>query len=85
MACPVVGTTAGGIPEVVTDETTGFLVPPKDSPALAAAIIRLLENKTLRNEMAAQGRTMVATNHSEKHMCEKLEALYQRYLSGNNE
>jgi len=85
MACPVVGTTAGGIPEVVTDEITGLLVPPKDSPALAAAIIRLLENKTLRNEMAAQGRTMVATNHSEKHMCEKLEALYQRYLSGNNE
>jgi glycosyltransferase involved in cell wall biosynthesis len=85
MACPVVGTTAGGIPEVVADEKSGLLVPTKDSPALAAAIIRLLENKTLRNEMAARGRTMMATNHSEKHMCEKLEALYQRYLSGNSE
>ena len=85
MACPVVGTIAGGIPEVVADGKTGLLVPPKDSPALAAAIIRLLENKTLRNEMAAQGRTMVTTNHSENHMCEKLEALYQRYLSGNRE
>ena len=85
MACPVVGTTAGGIPEVVADEKTGLLVPPKDSQTLATAIHRLLRNKTFRNEMATRGQSMVKANHSQAHMCQQLEALYQRYLSGNRE
>jgi glycosyltransferase involved in cell wall biosynthesis len=85
MACPVVGTTAGGIPEVVADEQSGLLVPIKNSPALAAAINRLLENEAFRNELTVRGQAMVNANHSEEHMCQQLEALYQRYLSGNRE
>ncbi|HIG80864.1 MAG TPA: glycosyltransferase, partial [Verrucomicrobiales bacterium] len=85
MACPVVGTTAGGIPEVVADEKSGLLVPTKNPPALAAAINRLLENEAFRNELAARGQVMVKANHSQEHMCQQLEALYQRYLSGNRE
>src|SRR5213075_463863 len=44
MACarPIVATTAGGIPEIVEDGATGLLVPPRDAPALAAAIVRAL-------------------------------------------
>ena len=83
MACPVVGTTAGGIPEVVADEKSGLLVPTKDSSALAGAINRLLENKTFRSKLAKRGQAMVKAGHSEEHMCLKLEAIYQRYLSGN--
>ena len=83
MACPVVGTTVGGIPEVVADEKSGLLVPTKDSPALAAAINRLLENKTFRSKLATRGQAMVKASHSEEHMCLQLETLYQRYLSGN--
>jgi glycosyltransferase involved in cell wall biosynthesis len=85
MACPVVGTTAGGIPEVVADEKSGLLVPTKDSPALAAAINRLLKNEAFRNELATRGQAMVKANHSQEHMCQQLEALYRRYLSGNKE
>jgi glycosyltransferase involved in cell wall biosynthesis len=85
MACPVVGTTAGGIPEVVADEQSGLLVPTKNPQALAAAINRLLENKAYRNELAARGQAMVKSSHSEEHMCQQLETLYQRYLSGNKE
>jgi glycosyltransferase involved in cell wall biosynthesis len=35
---PVVATTVGGLPEVVTDGETGYLVPPADSAAIAAAV-----------------------------------------------
>ena len=48
---PVVVTNVGSIPEVVDDGKTGFIVPPRDSKALADAIIKLLKNDKLRKEM----------------------------------
>jgi glycosyltransferase involved in cell wall biosynthesis len=39
---PVVATAAGGVPELIDDGRTGFLVPPGDAPALAEALRRLL-------------------------------------------
>ena len=47
---PVVATTAGGLPEVVEDGVTGILVPPGDPDALAAAIVKLLKDPTLRKD-----------------------------------
>src|SRR6185503_17758796 len=57
MACgkPIVATTAGGMPEVVADGRTGILVPPRDHTAMAAAIVRLLRDRSLRQEMGAAG------------------------------
>lgn len=48
---PVVVTDVGSISEVVVDNKTGFIVPPKDSHALAAAILKLLNNHELRINM----------------------------------
>ena len=50
MACgkPIVATTAGGMPEVVKDGTTGILVPPRDHEAMADAIVRLLTDEQTR-------------------------------------
>src|SRR5205823_5255694 len=47
MACakPVVATPVGGVPEAVVDEVTGILVPPSDSESLAAAMLRLLQDR----------------------------------------
>ena len=42
---PVITTNVGGIPEVVEDGKTGFIVPPQNSKALADAIIHFYENK----------------------------------------
>jgi D-inositol-3-phosphate glycosyltransferase len=48
---PVIATRVGGFDEVVNDESTGLLVPPKDPKALAQAIIRLLRDEALYARM----------------------------------
>ena len=56
---PVVATNVGGIPEVVQNQVTGLLVPPKDENALAQAITTLLTNQQLRKEMGVAGKNRV--------------------------
>ena len=53
---PVVGTRAGGIPDIVEDGVSGLLVPPDDSDALADALIRPLEDRGLLERLAAGAR-----------------------------
>jgi glycosyltransferase involved in cell wall biosynthesis len=50
---PVIATNLGGLSEIVRPEVDGLLVPPRDVPALAAAIIRLLSNPALQESMRA--------------------------------
>ncbi len=59
MSCglPVVASMAGGIPEVVEDGVTGLLVGSGDSRAVASAVIRLLSNRRLMDEMGSSGRS----------------------------
>jgi len=45
---PVISTRVAGIPEIVEDGTTGFLVPPGDAPALVDALKSLVRNPQLR-------------------------------------
>jgi len=62
MACgrPIVASEAGGIPEIVERDVTGLLVPPADSAALAAAIVRALSDQALRLRMGHAGLTRVS-------------------------
>jgi glycosyltransferase involved in cell wall biosynthesis len=53
---PVVATRVGGIPEEVEADATGLLVPPRDAPALGAALTRLLKDRDLARAMGAAGR-----------------------------
>src|SRR4030095_13443421 len=43
-----VATTAGGIPEVMVDGETGFLVPPRDHRGMATRLVQLLQDEPLR-------------------------------------
>ncbi len=52
----VIGTESGGIPDIIASGETGLLVPPDDPAALASAISRLLEDRTLRDQLARSGR-----------------------------
>ncbi len=53
LGTPVVSTAVSGIPELVIDGETGLLVPPRDAPALATALARLLDDAALRERLAA--------------------------------
>ena len=53
---PVVSTFEGAIPEVVEDGITGFLVPQKDSEALAEKLELLIKDPELRQKMGRSGR-----------------------------
>jgi len=61
MACgvPVVSTRVSGIPELISNEENGLLVPERDEVALAAAIERLLTDATLRDRVTEEGRRTV--------------------------
>ncbi len=75
---PVVGTRAGGTPEMVVDGGTGLLVPPSDAPALADAIARLAGDAFLRKRLGAAGRERVEAHFSLSLMTDRIEALYRR-------
>jgi glycosyltransferase involved in cell wall biosynthesis len=53
---PVVATAVGGLTDAVEDDVTGLLVPPRDPPALRAALARLLADAELRSRLGAAAR-----------------------------
>jgi glycosyltransferase involved in cell wall biosynthesis len=80
MACgkAIVATTAGGMPEVVADRETGFLVPPRDDDALAAAIVTLLKDERLRRSMGEAGERRARSRFSAERMVQETLDLYKR-------
>ncbi len=56
---PVIGTRVGGIPEVVTDQETGFLIERGDVGALATQLVALIDDPSRRAAMGAAGREKV--------------------------
>ena len=77
-ACrPVVATQVGGIPEVVVEGETGFLVPPRNSEALADAIGMMLRDKERAAQMGLAGRKRVERFFSAETMVAKTEELYE--------
>jgi glycosyltransferase involved in cell wall biosynthesis len=56
---PVVATAVGGVPYLITDGETGFLVPPEDEAALAAKIVYVLTHSAAAAAAAARAREAV--------------------------
>ncbi len=79
MACAraIVATRTGGIPEIVEDSANGLLVPTRDHDALAAAIIRLLKDRALRDRMGAAGRARVREAFTVEKMVAATSAVYR--------
>jgi glycosyltransferase involved in cell wall biosynthesis len=56
---PVVGTHAGGIPDLVRDDENGLLVPSQDPAALAEALVRVLSDRPLAERLATGARPSI--------------------------
>ena len=52
---PIIGTKSGGIPDIIEDEVTGLLVPPRDHLGLASAMGRILTDEELASRLAEGG------------------------------
>jgi glycosyltransferase involved in cell wall biosynthesis len=76
MGVPVVGARVVGSVDAVHDGITGLLVPPDDSAALAAAILRLFEDPQLRRRIVDEARRWVRCHCSREGMARRIEALY---------
>jgi glycosyltransferase involved in cell wall biosynthesis len=77
---PIVATRAGGIPDVVEDERTGWLAPPADPRALAARVIRALDDRAASARYAENARESVRAFSAER-MVERTLEVYREVLA----
>jgi L-malate glycosyltransferase len=73
---PVVATRVGGTPEIIIDSVNGLLVPPRNPPALADAILRVLEDADLARRLSRAGQARMRTHFSYDRLIAQLEQLY---------
>ncbi len=78
---PVIASNLGGPVEIVEPHQTGLLVEPNNHPALAEAMIHLLNDEERRVDMGNAGRRRAEKDFSISQMMLKLETLYEEILS----
>jgi glycosyltransferase involved in cell wall biosynthesis len=77
---PVVATNVGGLPELVVDGQTGWLVPARDPAMLADCLRRLIADAEKREAMGAAGRERARKQFSLARMVEQIVAVYDGVL-----
>jgi len=79
---PIVASNISGYASVVTHEEEGLLVPPKDSNALASALLTLIQDKTLRDQFGKKG-LVTSQKYSWDRVSNQVMELYQQLLNGS--
>jgi len=87
LACetPVVGSDAGGIPEIIQPGEMGRIVKTSDAGQLADAIEAALTKPETTRRMAENGRRLVEQHHGLEHMLDRLMEIYSRHLEPGRE
>lgn len=78
---PVVASAVGGVPELVADGETGYLVPPGDVDALAVTLERVLADEGLRRRLGEAGRRRALERFDVEAFREAHRSLYRRALA----
>jgi glycosyltransferase involved in cell wall biosynthesis len=77
---PVIGSSVGGIPDVVRHMETGLIVPPGDPRALGEAIVRILSDVPLLTRMRQRARQTAERGYSLESVGKKMSALCNRLV-----
>lgn len=83
MGLPVVSTYHSGIPELVKDGVSGFLVPERDVDLLSEKLTYLVKHPEIWSSMGAAGRAFVEDNHNIDKLNKRLVDIYQKLLDEN--
>jgi glycosyltransferase involved in cell wall biosynthesis len=73
----VVASSSGGLVDIVRDGETGFRIPPDDASALAEALLRLVRDRELAEQMGRAGREVALAHFSEATFVDRFVELYQ--------
>jgi colanic acid/amylovoran biosynthesis glycosyltransferase len=84
MGLPVISTFHGGIPELVEEGVSGFLVPERDEKAIADKLIYLIEHPERWAPMGEAGRSFVEQHYDLNRLNDKLVALYESLLKSDD-
>jgi glycosyltransferase involved in cell wall biosynthesis len=77
----VVSTRVGGVPDVVDDGETGFLVRARDTHAIAERLAILQRDPELRARMGAEGRRRMLERYAVPRLVDDVDKLYRRLLA----
>lgn len=77
---PVVAARVGGVPELIEDGVTGFLVPPENSEALAKVLQTLIQDPDLLRAMGEAGRKKALQEFTLERMLTETLRLYEEVL-----
>ena len=83
MRKPTIVSANGGLPDAVIDGVTGYIVPPGDDRKLAAAIIRLLKDERLAEQLGENARKRVETYFDIRKNARRLEGLFATTVETN--
>jgi len=84
MGLPVIGTFHGGIPELIENGTSGFLVPERDGDTLAEKVSYLIEHPELWQSMGQAGRRRVEEKYDMHKLNDELVEIYQQQLNSKS-
>jgi L-malate glycosyltransferase len=79
---PVIGTRAGGLPEVVIHGETGFLFPVGDIDSMAVAGIEVLSDPAMQQRLGRRGREIAASVYDEALIVPIYRDMYERIIAG---
>ena len=81
---PVIATMAGGAPEIVQNDVTGILVPPKNYQAIAEAMLYMLQDNKVMQTMGHEGQIRARELFSIEGHVRKIQSIYDRFSGNEN-
>jgi glycosyltransferase involved in cell wall biosynthesis len=81
---PLIATNIGGFPDIITNNETGILVPPRDPESIVEALLLLSRNNKLAENISKNSKELVLKNYSWEKIAKRTLSIYKELISTNN-